>query len=299
MSVQSTPLVASSGRIIGMMSTHWRHPHAPGTESYRFFDVLARLAADFIERARAEATLRQSEARYRNVVNAMAEGFALFAPDFTILDVNEETCRLDGRQRSELLGRSHWEAFPGTERSTLGEFYRRVMNEQAAGALEHRYVWPDGRDMWVDVRAYPTSEGNLAVFWRDSTERRRVQERIRQSELKFRTLFDTIDEGFVMAELIFDADGRAVDALYLEGNPAASRLTDGRNYDNQLLSAVVPGAEAYWLEIYAEVARTGIAQRLERHLQTPQRDYSFHISRLPLPDAQGRHRRVAIVFREC
>ena len=254
---------------------------------------------DITERKQAEIALRESEARFRNVLNAMAEGFALFAPDFTILDVNDETCRVDGRGRGELVGRSHWDAFPGTEQSPLGEFYRRVMSDRVAGALEYRYLWPDGRDMWVDVRAYPTPEGHLAVFWRDSTERKRAEARIRDSELKYRTLFEAIDEGFVTAELIFDADGRAVDALYLEGNPAASRLTDGRNYDNQLLSAVVPGAEAYWLEIYAEVARTGVAQRLERHLQTLQCDYSFHISRLPLPDAQGRHRRVAIVFREC
>lgn len=53
MSVQSTPLVASSGHIVGMMSTHWNRPHQPSADSYRFFDVLARLAADFMERARA------------------------------------------------------------------------------------------------------------------------------------------------------------------------------------------------------------------------------------------------------
>ena len=94
----------------------------------------------------------------------MAEGFALFAPDFTILDVNDETVRLDGRPRDELIGRSHWDAFPETERSPLGDFYRRVMRERAPGSLEHRYRWPDGRVMWVDVRAYPTPDGGVAVF---------------------------------------------------------------------------------------------------------------------------------------
>jgi len=73
MAVQSTPLVASSGRIIGMMSTHWKHPHTPSADSYRFFDVLARLAADFIERARAKAALRDSELKYRTLFNAIDE----------------------------------------------------------------------------------------------------------------------------------------------------------------------------------------------------------------------------------
>lgn len=62
-SVQSTPLIARSGQIVGMMSTHWADRQTPREENYRFFDILARLAADFIERTRAEAALRESEER--------------------------------------------------------------------------------------------------------------------------------------------------------------------------------------------------------------------------------------------
>ncbi|HEY8975071.1 MAG TPA: GAF domain-containing protein, partial [Burkholderiaceae bacterium] len=74
MSVQSTPLVASSGHIVGMMSTHWNHAHAPSAESYRFFDVLVRLAADFMERARARTALCDSEARYRSLFETTRRG---------------------------------------------------------------------------------------------------------------------------------------------------------------------------------------------------------------------------------
>lgn len=48
--VQSTPLRSRSGRPLGMLSTHWRTPHNPTEEDFRFFDVLARQAADLIER---------------------------------------------------------------------------------------------------------------------------------------------------------------------------------------------------------------------------------------------------------
>jgi len=58
-SVQSTPLVARSGQVVGMMSTHCARPHQASDGDYRFFDILARLAADFIERARAEVALRE------------------------------------------------------------------------------------------------------------------------------------------------------------------------------------------------------------------------------------------------
>lgn len=59
--VQTTPLVSRSGRVVGMISTHWREPHQPEERDLRMLDVLARQAADLIERRRAEYALRASE----------------------------------------------------------------------------------------------------------------------------------------------------------------------------------------------------------------------------------------------
>ena len=54
---QTTPLIARSGNVVGMISTHWRRPHLPSEEDFRRFDVLARQAADLIERCRREEIL--------------------------------------------------------------------------------------------------------------------------------------------------------------------------------------------------------------------------------------------------
>jgi GAF domain-containing protein len=63
--VQSTPLVSRSGQLLGMISTHWREPHRPAERALRALDVLARQAADFIERNEAEAALRENEERFQ------------------------------------------------------------------------------------------------------------------------------------------------------------------------------------------------------------------------------------------
>src|SRR5215831_16909621 len=55
--VQSTPLISRSGQLLGMISTHWREPHQPTERALRRLDVLARQAADLIERSRTEARL--------------------------------------------------------------------------------------------------------------------------------------------------------------------------------------------------------------------------------------------------
>ncbi len=52
--VQTTPLVSRSGQLLGMISTHWRRPHSPTDSDLRRFDVLARQAADLLERAQAD-----------------------------------------------------------------------------------------------------------------------------------------------------------------------------------------------------------------------------------------------------
>jgi PAS domain-containing protein len=61
--VQSTPLVSHSGQLVGIISTHWRQPHQPAERGLERLDVLARQAADLIERGRAEAVLRESNAQ--------------------------------------------------------------------------------------------------------------------------------------------------------------------------------------------------------------------------------------------
>ena len=55
--VQSTPLISRSGRLIGMISTHWRKPRKPQERELRLMDVLARQAADLVERSQAEQLL--------------------------------------------------------------------------------------------------------------------------------------------------------------------------------------------------------------------------------------------------
>ena len=52
--VQSTPLRSRSGRVVGMISTHWKEPHEPSQRDLRLLDILARQAADLIERHRGE-----------------------------------------------------------------------------------------------------------------------------------------------------------------------------------------------------------------------------------------------------
>jgi PAS domain S-box-containing protein len=143
----------ADGKAVG---TLWAIKHTPegrfDAEDARVLQSLARFAAAAFQMTLAlddaiaeRSALRASEQQLRDVLDSMSEGFALFSPDFTILDVNAETLRLDGRSRDELVGRNHWEAFPGSAGSQQGEMFERVMRDRVPEALEHSYQWPDGK----------------------------------------------------------------------------------------------------------------------------------------------------------
>ncbi|MCG9916991.1 MAG: PAS domain-containing protein [Phenylobacterium sp.] len=130
------------------------------------------------EQVRAEADLKAERDRARDVLEGMTDGFLLLAHDFTILEINAEGVRVDGRPREAFIGQDHWALWPATVNAPLGRLYRESMRDRTAFAAETQFVSAAGKTTWLDVRGNPVEEG-LAVFFRDITERKRAEEHLR------------------------------------------------------------------------------------------------------------------------
>jgi PAS domain S-box-containing protein len=139
-----------------------------------------------------------------------------------------------------------------------------------------------GHAFLMQISPYRTAEDRIngvVVTFLDITGRERAEEAVRESEEKYRTLFNSIDEGFLLMELLTDDAGKAVDIRYLEANPAIERQTGLSNLAGKLASEVVPGTELSWLENISEVVRTGESVRFENYTRDIERWYSVYASR--------------------
>ena len=76
---QTTPLISRDGKPLGMMSTHWAAPHHPSERDFRLLDILARQAADLIERTNADDALRESERQLKDADRRKDEFLATLA----------------------------------------------------------------------------------------------------------------------------------------------------------------------------------------------------------------------------
>ena len=131
----------------------------------------------------AARELREGEARLRGVLEGMAEGFVMLDRDFRVLEINEAGLQLDQRERDAIVGKTHWEAWPGAEESQLGQFYKGAMVDRTPIEFENSHVWEDGHQARMEVRAYPTEDG-LGIFYRDISDRKANEDALRASEAR-------------------------------------------------------------------------------------------------------------------
>jgi PAS domain S-box-containing protein len=152
------------------------------TKPFSARELLARVSANIaMARVRREAAdkVAATEARAARVLAGMTEGYLVLDHDFRVVEINDEGLRLDGRPREAILGRSHWELWPGSEGDAQGVLYKRVMEERVPGTVEVRYAWPDGHAGCFEVDAYPVPDG-VAIFYRDVSARKEAEDALRE-----------------------------------------------------------------------------------------------------------------------
>ncbi len=147
--------------------------------------VRERSAALKISHAQTEAEHEQ----VTTILGSISDAFAELDQEYRLIRFNQKgeelVETLTGKRTRELIGKTIWEAIPGTEHSPFGTHYRKAMLEQVSIIFEEFFA-PLGS--WFEVRVYPSGEG-LAVYFQDITERKASEISLRSSEERFAKAF--------------------------------------------------------------------------------------------------------------
>jgi PAS domain S-box-containing protein len=297
-SILCLPLI-KQGRLTGLLyleNTLTSYAFPP--DRIAILELLAAQAAISLENTRLYSDLQEREAKVRRLVESNIIGISIFDFDGRIIEANEAFLHIVGHSRDDIVsGRLRWTDLTPTEWQDADE--RAVAELRATGtckAYEKEYLRNDGSRVPVLVgpAAFDGPRDQGVAFVLDLTERKRAEVELRESEQNYRTLFESIDEGFCTIEVLFDENEKPVDYRFLQISPSFERQTGIKNATGRRMREIAPQHEEHWFEIYGRIALTGEPMRFENEAKQLGRWYDVYAFRVEDP----KRRRVGILFND-
>jgi PAS domain S-box-containing protein len=264
-------------------------------------ELLARVGAHIqMARLRREAARRESELRAeveeardqaRAVLESITDAFATFDRDWRFIYVNPAAERLLGMRAGEILGRNHWELFPGTLGTIVEREYRRAARDRVETEFEYFHEpWK----RWFAIRCFPARDGCLSNYFRDITERKSAEAALQEhytlreaERRKWRELFLQVPAAVAILRgpnHIFEQVNREYQLLVgrtaadLAGKPAISVLPEVESQGFiSMLDSVYRTGTPY----------TGKEQRLVLNLEDGVREHYFNFLMSATRDEHG------------
>jgi PAS domain S-box-containing protein len=148
---------------------------------------------DVSRRKLAESALRESEERYRNIVEDQTEFVSRFRPDGTHVFANDAYCRYFGKTRSEIIGKKFTPEIPGQDRDLIRNHFRSLSRDHPVDEIIHRIIMPDGQVRWQrwSDRAIFDSDGAIIEYQsvgRDNTDLKQAEEAVKLANAKLQLL---------------------------------------------------------------------------------------------------------------
>jgi PAS domain S-box-containing protein len=295
--VLDTPVIRE-GRVVGTLLVHDRTARNWTSAEMELVRATADRTWADVERARAEEGRRLSEQRFQTIFEQAAVGVARVSPDGPFLEINDRFCDILGRDRSELIG-SPWTAIthPDDVDADLASLNRVMRGEIGSYSMEKRYLAKDGRSIWVELNVSAERDANGAVLFlipvvQDIGDRKDTEAALRTSQERLSALFESMDQGFCLLELVVDDSDKAVDYRFLQTNPAFERQSSLILAEGRTILEMVPDLDRLWIERYARIAASHKAERFIDHAEPLHRwfeCYAFPIGDLAL-------KQVAVLF---
>lgn len=252
---------------------------------------------DISERKRVEHELLQSKVYAESIVETLHEPLLVLNEDLTIKSANPSFYKLFSVNATETIGRKIYDLGNGQWNiPVLRDLLEDVLPENNVFndyLVSHDFEDLGHRVMLLNGRRLDHVQLILLGI-RDITKQHEYEEEIRKGEERFRLLFDSIDEGFCIVQMIFDDQQKPIDYRFLEVNPAFERHTGIKEAVGRRMREIEPRHEIYWFETYGRIALTRQPLRFEQFSEALSRHYDVYA----FPFGEPKQHRIAILFRD-
>ena len=202
LAAQSTPLISRTGRVVGMISTHWREVHEPSEREFRLLDVVARQAADLLERMQAVEALQLSEERLRMAQQAARVGtweWDVQTGESVWSDMIWTLLGLKAGDGPATIDRFMEIIHPDDRKRVWEKVSKVLANGKVDYYDEFRVVRPDGEMLWVSSsgRLFRAADGTperMIGVNIDINERKLAEESARQEQQKGAAILEAIPD---------------------------------------------------------------------------------------------------------
>ena len=281
----------------GVAGTHiYDYIFAPILDTEGKVEGIAGTTRDITDRKQAE----ENNARLAAIVESSDD--AIISKDLNgiITSWNPSAERLFGYTAQEAVGMPVMTLIPPERFDEEPGIINAIRCGKSIEHYETIRCRKDGSQLNISLTVSPIRNARDEIVGaskiaRDITESKRADKELRESEQRFRMLFDSMDEGYCVIEVLFDDQKkRAIDYRFLDINPAFEKQTGLKNAKGKLMRQLVPRHEQHWYDIYGEIALTGETRRFENRAAALNRWYEVCAFRVG--SAEMHH--VGIIFND-
>ena len=256
-----------------------------GGELRAQFAELSNIVRYAVSKKRSEEALRESEERYRNVVEDQTELICRYSADRTVLFANDAFCRYFGIPCKEIIGSRFKPVIHQDDSGKVSRFFASLSQDNPNGTIDQRTIMPDGQILWQRwyTRAIFDENGAIREFQsvgRDITDKKETEEALIESERRYRSLFASMRDGYAHLRSIQDTDNKSPSPPeIIDSNPAFEKITGFSREEilNKTLQEILPDVDPDLDAACLKTTETGEPQEFEITLSDPPRFFELSL----------------------
>ncbi len=252
---------------------------------------------DFLRLQEFNIVLKKSEERFRTYIESSPTAIFIVNNEGKYIFVNKTTCKLLNYSAKELLGKFIYNLLPESELETGLKSFEQLKTVGETHNVESKLLLKEGSTIDIILDGKKISDNEYIAFVKDISERKNIENKLKEqneeyaalneeyiasneelnrsilasarTESQYRLLFENMQQGFALHEILFDEKGKAIDYRFVLINKAFEKITglEASSILGKRVKEILPSTEDVWIRNYAKVATTGEVLQFENYSQ--------------------------------